>query len=176
MRAAVHALVGMIVLVVVLLLLGVLYAKSTGLRGQPEPGALETRLARSFRALAVPSDVRAMTNPLGTSDDIVRPGMEHFARYCALCHANDGSGTDTPFGKGLFPKPPDLRGETQNLTDGEIFYVIENGIRFTGMPAFGTGSADPAGEKLAWQLVAFIRRLPRVTADELDSMKTLNPL
>ena len=176
MRAVIHALVGMLLLAVAVLLLGVLYARSTGLRAQPEPGPLETRLARSFRALAVPSDVRAMTNPLGTSEDVFRPGMEHFARYCAVCHANDGSGKDTPFGKGLFPKPPDLRGESQNLTDGEIFYVIENGIRFSGMPAFGTGSADPAGEKLAWQLVSFIRHLPRITPDEVAAMEALNPL
>jgi hypothetical protein len=65
---------------------------------------------------------------------------------------------------------------TQSLTDGEIFYIIENGIRFTGMPAFGTGKPDPAGEKQVWQLVRFIRHVPRITPDEIDRMKSLNPL
>ena len=167
----------MLLLVAVAALAGVLYVKNTGLRGQPEPGAFETRVARAVRGLAIPSDVKAKANPLGTSEDAFRKGMEHFARYCAMCHANDGSGRDTPFGKGLFPKPPDLRGEaTQSLTDGEVFYIIENGVRFTGMPAFGTGSADPAGETLAWQLVLFIRHLPRITAEEINRMKERNPL
>ena len=177
MRAAVHALFGMVVLVVLMSLAGLLYVRATGLRGQPEPGSFETRVARAVRGLAIPSEFKVRTNPLGTSEDVFRPGMEHFARYCAMCHANDGSGRDTPFGKGLFPKPPDLRGEaTQSLTDGEIFYIIENGVRFTGMPAFGTGSADPAGERLAWQLVSFIRHLPRITADEIGAMEALTPL
>src|SRR6185436_7624627 len=90
MRAALHALAGMVLLVVVMSLAGVLYVKSTGLRGQPEPGAFEASRAGAVRALAVPSDVKAKVNPLGTSTDAVRPGMEHFARYCAVCHANDG--------------------------------------------------------------------------------------
>jgi hypothetical protein len=77
----------------------------------------------------------------------------------------------------LFPKPPDMRAAaTQSLTDGEIFYIIENGVRFTGMPAFGTGKPDPAGEKQVWQLVRFIRHVPRITPDEIDWMKSLNPL
>ena len=65
---------------------------------------------------------------------------------------------------------------TQGLTDGELSYIIENGVRFTGMPAFGSGKEDPAGEKLAWQLVLFIRHLPRITDEELSRMEELNPL
>ena len=64
---------------------------------------------------------------------------------------------------------------TQRLTDGEIFYIIENGIRFTGMPAFGTGKPDPAGEKQVWQLVRFVRHVPQITPDEIAWMKSLNP-
>ena len=55
---------------------------------------------------------------------------------------------------------------TQHLTDGEIFYIIENGVRFTGMPAFGTGKSDPAGDKQVWELVYLVRHLPRITAGE----------
>jgi mono/diheme cytochrome c family protein len=102
--------------------------------------------------------------------------MEHFARYCAMCHANDGSGVNAPIA-GVFPPAPDLRSETtQGLTDGEIFYIIENGVRFTAMPAFGTGTPDPKGEELAWQLVHFIRHLPQITPDEIGRMKERNPL
>jgi len=177
MRTAVHVLIAALLLVALAGVGGVIYVRSTGLRGQPEPGPIETRLARTIRGLAIPSEIKARTNPLAPSPDALRPGLEHFAKYCAMCHGNDGSGRDTPIGRGLFPKPPDMRVDsTQTLTDGELFYIIENGVRFTGMPAFGTGKEDPAGDKLAWQLVTFIRHLPRITTDEVESMKTLNPL
>ena len=93
--------------------------------------------------------------------------------FRSACHANDGSG-DTELGLGLYPKSPDMRREsTQSLTDGEIFYIIENGVRLTGMPAWGTGT--PEGETQTWHLVHFIRHLPTMTAEEVESMKTLNP-
>jgi mono/diheme cytochrome c family protein len=156
---------------------GYAYLRITGLRGQPEPGALETRVARAARGLAIPGDVRARTNPLATSAGTLAPGLEHFAKFCTMCHANNGSGRKTAIGDGLYPKPPDLRAAaTQDLTDGELFYIIENGVRFTGMPAFGTGKSDPAGEKQTWDLVTFIRHLPRLTPDELGYMQSLNPL
>ena len=156
---------------------GVVYVKSTGLRALPEPGPIETRLARMIRGLAIPRAVRARTNPLEASEEAVWLGLEHFARYCAMCHGNNGSGENTPIGRGLFPKPPDMRTDaTQSRTDGELFYIIENGIRFTGMPAFGTGQENPAADKLAWQLVHFIRRLPRITPEEIGQMEALNAL
>jgi hypothetical protein len=76
------------------------------------------------------------------------------------------------YGKGLYPKPPDLRlPETQKLSDGELFWIIENGIRFTGMPAFGGthGSQDD------WKLVLFIRHLPQLTMEERVEMERDNP-
>lgn len=152
------------------------YVKVTGLKSQPDPGALETRLARAVRALAVPDEIRSMANPVPASPEAVAAGLKHFAGYCAPCHGNDGSGQGTSYGRGFFPKAPDMRiAATQDLTDGELFYIIENGVRFTGMPAFGSGTADPAGETLAWQLVQFIRRLPDISATELEEMKSMNP-
>src|SRR5258708_18849937 len=98
------------------------------------------RVARAIRGLAIPGEMKARTMALATTANALAPGVEHFARYCAMCHANDGSGENAPYRKGLYPKPPDLRADaTVRLTDGELFYVIENGVRFTGMPAFGTG-------------------------------------
>ena len=175
MRAAVRVVVAGLLVVAAVALAGLVYVKRTGLRGQPEPGPFETRVARAIRGLAVPSDIKARTNPLAASTDALGPGLEHFARYCAMCHGNDGAGA--AIGRGLYPKPPDMRADaTQRLTDGELFYIIENGVRFTGMPAFGTGKPDPAGDKQIWELVSFVRHLPRITADEIEWMKTLNPL
>lgn len=152
---------------------GVGYVVATGLSARPVPGATETRLARAVRRWAVPRDVRDRTNPVASSPEVVEEGLAHFARYCATCHANDGSG-ETTIGKGLFPKAPDMRrAPTQDLTDGELFYIIEYGVRFTGMPAWGDGSAK--GEELGWKLVRFIRHQPELTPEELERMEALNP-
>jgi len=176
MRAATQMLVGALLTLVLLAVIGLVYVRSTGLRGQPEPGTLEARMAHAIRGFAIPRDLKARSNPLEPSKEALSKGLEHFARYCAMCHANDGSGKKTPIGSGLYPKPPDLRSETEHLTDGELFYIIENGVRFTGMPAFGTGQEDPAGTKQVWQLVHFIRHLPEITKEEIKHMESLNPL
>ena len=177
MRALIRFAVTALVLAVVGAVAGFIYLRTTGLRGQPTPSQLEATVARAARSLAIPGEYKARTNPLAASPDALAPGLEHFAKFCAMCHANDGSSSKTAIGNGLYPKPPDLRAEaTQNLTDGELFYIIENGVRFTGMPAFGTGKPDPAGDKQVWQLVYFIRHLPRITPAELAWMEGLSPL
>jgi mono/diheme cytochrome c family protein len=104
---------------------------------------------------------------------MVEQALEHYADHCTACHANDGSG-DTAIGRGLYPKVPDMRAvETQALSDGELFSIIEHGIRLTGMPAWGTGT--PEGERASWGLVHFIRRLPKLSADDVERMEALNP-
>jgi mono/diheme cytochrome c family protein len=145
-----------------------------GFSARGTPSAIETLAATTARRLALPSNYRQLRNPFPTSPENIQAGMEHFADHCASCHANDGSG-DTLFGKGLYPKPPDMRtAETQNKSDGELFYTIENGIRLTGMPAFGEEHSVGGGAD-TWHLVLFVRHLPQITSEELDEMKGLNP-
>jgi mono/diheme cytochrome c family protein len=175
MRPVLYIFAGVVLALLIAIVGGVIYLRVTGLQGHGTPGAVETRFAGLARGLAIPGEARARTNPLTGSEDAFWSGLEHYAKYCTPCHANDGSGLKTAYGQGLFPKPPDLR-EIQDASDGELFYIIENGIRFTGMPAFGTGKADPAGERQVWQLVTFLRRLPKLTKDELGRMEALNVL
>jgi mono/diheme cytochrome c family protein len=152
---------------------GFAFIKATGLSARAAPGPVETALARRARAWAIPADYSRRRNPVTSSDESVRNGLEHFADHCATCHANDGSG-DTDMGRGLFPPAPDMRqAATQDLTDGEIFYIIEHGVRFTGMPAWGNGTAE--GEESSWHLVNFIRRLPALTPQEIEQMEDINP-
>lgn len=148
------------------------YLMATGLSARPSPGALETALARAARGLAVPRGVKNMTNPIPASPEVIAAGRAHFADHCAQCHANDGSG-NTEMGQGLFPKAPNMATVSQGLTDGELFYFIEHGIRFTGMPAWGTGT--PAGEEASWHLVHFIRHLPQIRNSEIEEMEAMNP-
>jgi mono/diheme cytochrome c family protein len=138
------------------------------------PTRLETEIALRLRHLSIPADQRARTNPLPATAENLHEGLEHFADHCAVCHGNTGAG-DTALGRGLYPKPPILReARTQSLSDGELFAIIQNGIRFTGMPAFG-GPGGEHGEQDSWRLVHFIRHLPKLTPQELAEMEKLNP-
>jgi Cytochrome C oxidase, cbb3-type, subunit III len=142
-----------------------------GFSARGEPSRIEAVLAAYARDTAMPLSAKTLKNPIRLSLDVQHEAMAHFADHCAVCHANNGSG-QTMFGKGMYPKPPDLRqSRTQNRTDGEIFSIIENGIRMSGMPAFG--EADTADD--SWKLVHFIRHLPQVTPGEETQMEFLNP-
>lgn len=148
-----------------------LVALRGGISARPEPSVLEAAIARRVRHLAIPASARERKNPFAGSEAVLPAGRAHFADHCALCHGNDGKG-QTPLGKGLYPRPPDLTAAaTQRLSDGELFAIIEDGVRFTGMPAFGVeGAPDPS-----WHLVTFIRHLPSLTSEELRGMERLNP-
>jgi mono/diheme cytochrome c family protein len=144
-----------------------------GLSARAKPTQLEAMIARNARHLAIPSHARAGRNPLSASLENLRDARLHFADHCATCHANDGSG-NTMIGQGLYPKPPDLRlPETQKLADGELFWIIENGVRFTGMPSFNGGHHGTQED--SWKLVFFIRHLGQLTADERLEMERYNP-
>ncbi len=143
-----------------------------GVSARANPTALEVMLARKARHMAIPKSARKLQNPTADTPEKLRDARLHFAAHCAICHANDGS-CDTPFGRNLYPKPPDLRREqTQKLADGEIFWIIENGVRFTGMPAFGGAHGS---EEDSWKLVRFIRHLTQLTAEERMEMERYNP-
>jgi len=166
--------IGGILAVLVLLIIGAYIYMRTAMHGfsaRAEPSGVEAMLATYARATAMPSSAKTMKNPVPASPEVLHEAMAHFADHCAVCHANNGNG-DTMFGNGLYPKPPDLRlARTQDLSDGEIFYIVENGIRMSGMPAFGgSDSADAS-----WKLVRFIRHLPKLTQAELSEMESLNP-
>lgn len=98
----------------------------------------------------------------------------HFADHCAVCHGNDGKG-QTTFGQKLFPRAPDMtRDATQSLSDGELFAVIENGIRLTGMPGWGDGTAESA--RGSWGLVHLVRNLSKLSEADLAEMEMMNPM
>jgi mono/diheme cytochrome c family protein len=146
---------------------------SRGISARAEPGAVEMTLARTMRRLAIPAGDRDRRNPVEGTPDIVAAGLTHYADHCASCHGNDGGG-DTEIGRGLYPKPPDMRqAATQSLTDGELFYIIENGIRLSGMPAFGSGTPESAIQ--TWHLVHFIRALPKLTPEQIDTIAGMTP-
>jgi mono/diheme cytochrome c family protein len=168
---------GTLILLLFVLAVGFALAAATsilhdGLSARATPTVLEALLARNARHLALPSAARAARNPVAATPENLRDARMHFADHCAICHGNDGSG-DTMMGHGLYPKPPNLKSaETQKLSDGELFWIIENGVRFTGMPAFGGPHSSPED---SWKLVLFIRHLPQLADQERLEMEQNNP-
>jgi mono/diheme cytochrome c family protein len=119
----------------------------------------------------LPGGASQSKNPFASSPQLLQEASRHFADHCASCHGNDGSG-NTEVGRNLYPRSPDMRlPATQQLSDGELFYIIHNGVRWTGMPAWGESGDDPD----SWKLVLFIRHLPSLSQNELQDMKRFNP-
>ncbi len=166
----------LLVAVIVALLAVGGYAFSLVRRGwstRTPPSQLETHLARFMRQMAIPRSARELQNPWKATPEVLAAGRAHWADHCATCHGNEGSG-NTLIGANLYPPAPDMRqAATQNLSDGELYYIIRNGVRLTGMPAWGNPAFKRDDE--SWHLVVFIRHLPQITPDELEVMKRLNP-
>jgi mono/diheme cytochrome c family protein len=157
---------------VVAVMAGLFWLCATGLNARDTPGAMETRLAITLQRLAIPRGARSLVNPMQATPELLAGARRHFADHCASCHGNDGSGA-TEMGQKLYPRVPDMRSaQTQNLSDGEIYYIIENGVRFTGMPAWGAGGAN---DHDTWHLVLFIRHLAKLTEEDLQDMQEHNP-
>jgi len=147
-----------------------------GFSAREQPLALERWAARWARSAALPADARSRVNPVGATAEALAEARAHWADHCAGCHANNGSG-ETALGKNSYPPAPDMRlAETQRKTDGELFYIIQNGIRMSGMPAWGgSDNSSDHDEQDSWKLVHFIRHLPDLTIQERIEMERLNP-
>jgi len=135
------------------------------------PGVIEASIATRLRSWAVPTQARNSRNPFVSSPELLQESSHHFADHCASCHGNDGSG-NTEVGRNLYPRAPDMRlAATQQLSDGELYYIIHSGVRWTGMPAWGGSGDDPD----SWKLVLFIRHLRSLTDQEIRDMQRFNP-
>lgn len=173
MRRRTKGAIGVVVAVVVLGIAMLLSMLRNGFSSMDEPSAVEAFMASTMRRFATPSDLKDAKNPLPLTPEIVAEGRAHFADHCAGCHGNDGKG-QTSMGPKFYPRVPDMtQTATQSQSDGALFATIENGIRMTGMPAFGAGTAESAYG--SWGLVHFIRHLPKITPEEIAEMETLNP-
>jgi mono/diheme cytochrome c family protein len=175
MRSLILFLAGAIALVIVVCSAGLVFLKTSakGFSARAEPSVIERWVARQARAMAAPAGARDRTNPIGDSPEVLADARAHWADHCAVCHANNGRG-DTEMGKHMYPPAPDMRkAETQDLTDGELFYIIQNGIRLSGMPSWGSGKSGD--EEDSWKLVRLIRHLPKLTAEEEREMQDMNP-
>jgi mono/diheme cytochrome c family protein len=145
-----------------------------GFSAKEKPTLLEAFVVRRARRWAIPAKAEHLKNAMPANAEMLEHGRNHWADHCATCHANNGSG-ETEIGTSLYPKAPDMRGpETQSLSDGELYYIIRNGVRATGMPGWGNAE-DGDFDHETWMLVAFIRHLPQLSWDRtrVEQTRTL---
>lgn len=128
-----------------------LVLKSEGLSARKKPTDFEYALANFALGQSIPKSSKELKNPLNVNDENIREAQHHFHEHCAVCHGDDGTGK-TDVGAHMSPEVPDLHADhVQKWTDGQLFYIIRNGVRFTGMPGW-----DLADDHI-WKLVLAVR-------------------
>jgi mono/diheme cytochrome c family protein len=100
---------------------------------------------------------KSQENPLKDNAEGVADGKEAFSHYCVACHGLDGQNTGVPFAESMSPPVPSLAStEVQSYTDGQLKWVIDNGIWPSGMP----GSRGTLSDDEIWSIVVYLRHLP----------------
>ena len=151
-------------LAVVLIAIALMRFNVTALR---EPGRVETAVANwNLRFLVRRASRQGIPQRPTDTKASVASGSTLYSSECSLCHGSDGR-TPTPTGRWMYPRAADLTSEqVQSYSDQELFWIIQNGIRFTGMPAFGKVET---GDNI-WNLVNYVRTL-RGEVRKQDSTK-----
>jgi mono/diheme cytochrome c family protein len=173
LRSGGRALIYLLALVGLVALVATGAFVSAGIAARPRPSDFEERVARAARHLLIPATARREINPVAATPAVLSAARKEFAGECATCHGNDGMGA-TRYGTRLSPRAPDLSDTpTQRLSDGELHWIIDNGVKLTGMPGFGED--EPGHDAESWGLVDFIRHLPEITPEETAEMERFNP-
>ena len=170
MRFLRDAVITLAVLALVVWLIAVARVRSGGMSADAQPGRIEQMVARNLVRLSIPAAARRAENPFRDDPEAWRTAAAHYEDHCAACHGPDGR-AQTAMASAFYPKVPDLtQPVVQHLTDGELFYIIQNGVRWTGMPAWRVQHS----QEDSWRLVTFVRKLPTLTKEDLDSLKEMS--
>lgn len=146
-------------------LLGLLTGAMLGCPASKKPSKWETRLANMAKDVVIPVEAKNLKNPLAQSPDAVQEGQQMFMASCAMCHGTDGHAR-TSLGLAMYPPAMDLTSpHVQHWTDAELFWIIQNGVRLTGMPAW----KSMISETDTWKLVNFIHVVPRLRSAALPA-------
>jgi mono/diheme cytochrome c family protein len=112
--------------------------------------------------------IRAGTDePETWSEEEVRKGFKDYDEMCVVCHSAPGK-ERSPISKGMRPQPPNLAEASKQWTGAQLFWIIKNGIKLTGMPAFGSTHSD----EQIWNIVGFVCRLPQVSPNDFRSLES----
>jgi mono/diheme cytochrome c family protein len=139
-----------------LLLLFFPFSLALGCSARP-PSAVETKVAYWTKRYVTVGGKRDV-NPEQASPEVIEDGKQMFSSYCMVCHGLDGQNTGVPFAKAMSPPIPSLASpEVQAYTDGQLKWIIENGIYPSGMPP----SKGEFSDDDMWSMVVYIRHLPK---------------
>ena len=132
----------------------------SGCTADKQPSQGETGLANAAKDVVIPLQAGKMKNPLPETDEVVSQGQEVFLGNCAQCHGPNGRG-DSNLGRNMNPPAMDLSSaHVQHWNDAELFWIIQNGVRLTGMPSWRSSIS----ENDTWKLARFIHNLSRLDA------------
>ena len=134
-----------------------------GCTAHQQPSRAETALANMAKDVVIPMQATRKDNPLPDTGEVVNQGRQIFLQSCAICHGADGHG-ETYLGRNMYPPAMDMTSpHVQHWNDAELFWIIQNGVRLTGMPSWESSISATD----TWKLACFIHNLPR-----LDAMST----
>jgi mono/diheme cytochrome c family protein len=123
-------------------------------------------LLQTVRNQSIASHSKGISAPALEDNEYIQLGLRHFHPMCRLCHGAPGYPREE-FAQGLYPSPPDLASDqVQHLKDAELYWIVDNGLKMTGMPSFGVTHS----EKEMWAIVAFLRRLPNLNPRQYNAL------
>jgi mono/diheme cytochrome c family protein len=165
------ALITIVVLVVIAVLAAYAAVANGGLSATAQPGRIERAVAGRLLRLSIPTDASTLKNPFANDAQTWHEAEHHYGDHCATCHGADGRG-HTDLGEYMYPKAPDLASAAvQRQSDGALFYIIQNGVRWTGMPGW---KSEHTPEE-TWKLVSFIRHMPQISPIERPAHDAHHP-
>src|SRR5574337_1927001 len=135
-----------------------------------QPSKVETALANMAKDVVIPIEAENLKNPQSAIPEVIRQGREIYVQSCAICHGADAHAA-TELGRAMYPPAMDLTSpHVQHWTDAELFWIIQNGVRLTGMPSWKSIRTT----QQTWHVVNFIKALPTIEPG-LEAEKVSNP-
>jgi mono/diheme cytochrome c family protein len=141
-----------------------LYTGMLSMGASEKPSELEKKIGTMAWETSAEKLGPKTANPFGNKAEALKAGFDHYKENCFVCHAAPGV-KSSEIAQGMNPAPPILD-DVEDLTDGQLYWVVKNGIRMTGMPAFGPTHDDDE----IWKIVTFIRHIPKLTPEEKASL------
>ena len=132
-----------------------------------KPAKIENGLAGFFKSNWIRHNAGTQSNPLSPTPENLKAGQSDFEEHCAGCHGLEGDG-ENRFEAVFSPPIPKLTGGAQKWSDGELYFIIANGISMTGMPGFGKNH-DP---KEIWGMVLWVRHLAQLSPSEKAELQS----
>jgi len=142
-----------------------------GCTAHQQPSRAETALANMAKDVVIPMQATHKDNPLPDTGEVINQGRQIFLQSCAICHGADGHG-ETYLGRNMYPPAMDMTSpHVQHWNDAELFWIIQNGVRLTGMPSWESSISATD----TWKLARFIHNLPRLDATSTSASISTQP-